>query len=83
MQVIIDNRGAAKRSIEYLQALLAGDAIHGKNLNYSINNATSRHITIEGGERMRQRESREVIFISLGTWENQPLLGLFYFNFYA
>ncbi|WP_019878366.1 tetraacyldisaccharide 4'-kinase [Succinispira mobilis] len=57
LQVIIDNRGAAKRSIEYLQALLAGDAIHGKNLNYSINNATSRHITIEGGERMRQREA--------------------------
>ena len=36
---------------------MAGDAIHGKNLNYSINNATSRHITIEGGERMRQREA--------------------------
>lgn len=54
LEVITGNRGAAKRSIDYLKALLAGDAIHGKTLNYSINNASSKYITIEGGERMRQ-----------------------------
>lgn len=55
--VVRQNRGAAERTVEYLQAVLDGDAVHGSHLGYIINNAPSNQITIEGGGKIRQWEA--------------------------
>lgn len=58
LKVVMQNRGATERTVEYLQALLdGGDAIHGRHLGYVINNAPSNQITIEGVGKIRQWEA--------------------------
>lgn len=65
LQVVLKNRGATERSLKCIQALLEGEAIHGKNLSYAINNATSRNITIEDGRNTRQGEAVKLYFYRL------------------
>lgn len=55
--VIMQNRGATERTVMYLQAVIDGDAVHGRHLGYIINNAPSNQITIEDGGKIRQWEA--------------------------
>lgn len=65
LEVVYRNCGASERTVRYLQMLLDGESIHGKTLNYAINNATSRNITIEEGRNTRQGEALKLYFIKL------------------
>ena len=56
-KVVQQNRGATERTVAYLQAVLDGDAVHGRHLGYIINNAPSNQITIDDGGKIRQWEA--------------------------
>lgn len=63
--VIAENKGAAVKTSAYLKQILAGSTIYGKSINYAVNDVSSSHHTIKGGERARQKEAIELYLYRL------------------